>query len=179
MTVLELKIQVDRKGFDKMRKRFPAEMAQALNLGLTAGSIEVVKAAKLNLIAAGARKFGLLSASLGFDIDKAAHIARIGPRLEAKSSGSRESPKSYGYFVEYGRAPGRRPPLGAIALWVKRYATGDTSDLERAEFLISKAIGQRGTQPKPFLEPALTRSEAIIRKLIDKEIDAAIERLSR
>lgn len=175
--MLDLSVKVNDRRILRMMKRFPKEMSAATNEGLRAAGNLVIRQAKINLVSLRARKFGILSASLGQEIDQENHITRIGPKLEAKGTGSNESPKSYGYFVEFGRAPGKMPPASSFVLYAKRYGTGDTADPDKAAFLIARAIGRRGTRPKPFLGPALEKNEAKIRLLIDKALSEAVRRL--
>ena len=54
----------------------------------------------------------------------------------------------YGYWVEYGRAAGRQPPIGAITGWAKRHGAHP--------FLLARAIGRRGTRAQPFVMPTFT-----------------------
>lgn len=55
---------------------------------------------------------------------------------------------SYAYFVEYGRAKGKNPPIEPIKEWcrIKNLPDG-------MEWYIQKQIGKRGTKGKHFLEP--------------------------
>lgn len=52
----------------------------------------------------------------------------------------------YAVFVEYGRKPGKQPPLNAIYKWCesKGIPTG-------AAYPIARKIGKEGMEPKPFL----------------------------
>lgn len=62
--------------------------------------------------------------------------------------------EKYGGAVEFGRRPGKMPPVAAIERWaaIKLGAPG-------AGFVIARKIGMKGTKPQPFVEPAF-RSEA-------------------
>lgn len=55
---------------------------------------------------------------------------------------------AYAPYVEYGRPPGKQPPLKALEGWAKRHG------LQGLEFVIARAIGERGVKPQPFLRPA-------------------------
>jgi hypothetical protein len=59
--------------------------------------------------------------------------------------------KRYGYFVEYGRRPGKMPPLQAIEGWARRHGLNP--------FLVARAIGRRGVKARPFMLPALEKNE--------------------
>lgn len=54
---------------------------------------------------------------------------------------------SYGRFVEYGRGPGKAPPLSAIAPWAARKGI--------PAFVLAKAIARRGTRARPYMRPGL------------------------
>lgn len=90
----------------------------------------------------------------------------------------------YGWFIEYGRRPGKMPPHGAgssLALWAK--AVGIISSgsnptyLEQGIlFVMARAIGAHGTRPQPFLEPAFEESrQKIAGYFRDAVVDAINE----
>jgi HK97 gp10 family phage protein len=56
----------------------------------------------------------------------------------------------YGFFVEHGRGPGKPPPVAAIEGWARRHGANP--------FLVARAIGRRGTKPRPFMKPALEKN---------------------
>lgn len=56
----------------------------------------------------------------------------------------------YAPVVEYGMEPGTWIPRGAIAEWMRRHDI-----LPEAEFVIRRAIHDRGLPARPYLEPAL------------------------
>lgn len=60
----------------------------------------------------------------------------------------------YGSVVEFGRRPGKMPPVAPIERWasIKLGSPG-------AGFVIARKIGQRGTKANPYVEPAF-KSEA-------------------
>lgn len=87
---------------------------------------------------------------------------------------------NYAWWLHEGRPPGKPPPVQAIVDWVrekhisgmysvsthKRMGSKSTQGAEdlSAAFAIARAIGERGTQPFPFLRVGLMRSrrEAMI-----------------
>lgn len=84
----------------------------------------------------------------------------------------------YWKYVEEGRGPGKFPPPDAIRNWIEIKPLSIQPDLngrvptvEQVGFLIGRKIAQEGTEPHPFLEPAV--EEALTR--MEKKIDEAIE----
>lgn len=72
----------------------------------------------------------------------------------------------YGPVVEYGRTAGAAmPPAGALLGWMSRKGID-----ARFEYLVRRAIGRRGTRPRPFLKPALEAN----RKRISDEFGTAV-----
>lgn len=75
----------------------------------------------------------------------------------------------YAMAVERGRKPGKPPPYESLIPWVRlklretrtSSKTGKTRRLKMADsdarskaFLVARAIGKRGTKPRPFMLPA-------------------------
>ncbi|MDP9379026.1 MAG: hypothetical protein M3Q29_02550 [Chloroflexota bacterium] len=78
---------------------------------------------------------------------------------------------NYGAAVEYGRKPGKRPPTAALKGWARR-KTGD----ERNAYRIAKRIGERGTSPQPYLEPALEARRGEIQRMFERELGNVLKR---
>ena len=87
----------------------------------------------------------------------------------------------YWKWVEEGRGPGKYPPPSVIENWVEVKpispypgVDGKTPSVKQLTFLISRKIANEGTEPQPFLEPAveevLSRYETIIDQAIDDDI---------
>jgi len=68
----------------------------------------------------------------------------------------------YATFVEFGRSPGRAPPIRELRTWSAR-RLGD----EYAAGAIARVIARRGVRPQPFLRPAIKMNE---RHLIASEV---------
>lgn len=66
----------------------------------------------------------------------------------------------YAEPAEFGRGPGKMPPVEAIAAWARRHGASDPS----AAFLIARAIGRRGTKGLRFMQQA---EEEMNRKMPD------------
>ncbi len=64
----------------------------------------------------------------------------------------------YGPAVEYGRPAGKKmPPPRALQRWVVKKGMNKSM-----AFVVARAIGRRGTKPRPYLEPALAASQGAI-----------------
>jgi len=65
----------------------------------------------------------------------------------------------YAESIEFGRNPGSMPPVSKIQSWVKR-KLGVTNDKEakRIAFVIARDIKLNGTEPRPFLSPAVEKA---------------------
>jgi len=90
---------------------------------------------------------------------------------------------AYAWYTEFGRKPGKRPPIQAIIDWVKekhlsgtyavvgtkrggypRYKRSGTKRVKGREdrqlaFLIARKIGEEGTKPHPYLTAGFRQSK--------------------
>lgn len=57
-------------------------------------------------------------------------------------------------YIEEGRKPGRMPPPKALEGWVRRVVKPPAKAVRGVAFVIARAIGERGIEPRPFLMPA-------------------------
>lgn len=55
---------------------------------------------------------------------------------------------NYAIYVEFGRRPGKKPPIQSLESWAKRH------NLSGLEYVIARSIGKKGIKPRPFLNPA-------------------------
>jgi len=69
----------------------------------------------------------------------------------------------YAPNVEYGRNPGKMPPVEALEGWARRHG------MAGAEWAIAKKIQKHGTPAQPFLRPTVFKSKPLIKKLIKEE----------
>jgi hypothetical protein len=74
---------------------------------------------------------------------------------------------SYGLPVEYGRRPGKMPPVDAIEAWVTRKGFAPEGQEHKVAFLIARAIGRRGTQGAFMFRDGLVAAEPRILQLFD------------
>jgi len=86
---------------------------------------------------------------------------------------------NYWYYVNYGRKPGRWPPISPIDRWViqksgfkdvVRDQSGRFVSRKSLVFLIRRSIGQYGYEGTEFLQKAYASSAAIIKEQISEEL---------
>lgn len=83
----------------------------------------------------------------------------------------------YWKYIEYGRKPGKFPPVDAIRQWIRvkpvmpRPINGITPTEDQLTFLIGRKIATEGIEPNPLLEKALDK----LATEWDKKIEEAIE----
>lgn len=65
----------------------------------------------------------------------------------------------YWYYAEYGRGPGKQPPLDNMVSWVERTglagkvdSEGNTISVRSLAYLIARKIGREGTEGKHIIE---------------------------
>lgn len=82
----------------------------------------------------------------------------------------------YAPFVNYGRRPGKRPPIEPILRWIalKPVSTGD-KDIRSVAFAIATAIGKRGIKPKLFFEQTVEAMEPRIEEIFTDALRNEIE----
>lgn len=77
---------------------------------------------------------------------------------------------SYGLYVHEGRKPGKYPPAGPIAAWIKR------KGLNVPTFTVQRAIARKGIAAKPFLKDGFDKATPDINALVPtlaREIEEA------
>ena len=140
-----MEISVRIEGLEKLQAgaaAAPATLLSETRTALTAGSLLVEGTAR----SLAPKDTGRLGGSITHQISGL--TSRIGPSV------------AYGLYVEKGRRPGKPPPVSAIEPWARRRGANP--------FLVARAIGRRGTKPRPFLVPALTQSTPRIVALFAK-----------
>ncbi len=174
--MLRLSVSTNIKRVRKDFKDHPVRFRAAVVRGLGRSGQHVEREAKLNLTKNRSVAFGVLRASVGHKVDPKTLTVVVGPALANKATASATGdPRNYGLFVELGRRPGKRPPIRALKLWVKRrIGAEEGADLDRLTFLIARKIGADGTQAKPFLGPAVRGAEPRIAKILETELDREI-----
>ena len=69
----------------------------------------------------------------------------------------------YWKYIEYGRRPGKQPPLGKIASWIEiKQIAPDTTrrvpDLQRLAFVIARKIGREGLPAHNYMQNAFDKT---------------------
>lgn len=94
--------------------------------------------------------------------------------------------QDYWDYVEYGRRPGKFPPVNRIKEWitvkpVRPYpdSRGKLPTTDQLAFLIGRKIATKGIEPRPFFNPAKEDTEKhfelAIALAIDEDVAAFIE----
>ena len=69
---------------------------------------------------------------------------------------------NYASWVEFGRLPGKMPPVDMIAEWVRQKKIASGKELMKAAWAIAMSIKRRGIKPKSFLRKAADDSRGIL-----------------
>jgi len=75
---------------------------------------------------------------------------------------------AYAPFVELGRQPGRRPPIGPILLWVRRKLQVAPQQEQRVAFLVARKIGAVGYRGYGMFQHAATQLQPIVQRRFQK-----------
>lgn len=95
--------------------------------------------------------------------------SRVGPLHYRISPGVNYAP-----HVEDGSRPHFPNPANLLP-WVKLKLRLQGHEAENAAFLISKAIGKRGTPKQPFMEPTFQKMKSRVFELMDQGVAAGIK----
>lgn len=76
----------------------------------------------------------------------------------------------YGGAVEFGRKPGKMPPIDAIERWAQLKLS--TSGLG---FVIARKIGRKGTKANPFVKPAYESSADQVLGYFQKAVEILVK----
>lgn len=89
--------------------------------------------------------------------------------------------QDYATFVDRGRRPGRKPPVGAILDWIQSKSITPNPGQTRLSlaYAIATAIGKRGIRPRQFLTQVADRAEALQEAYIESLVDTALSILTK
>ena len=82
----------------------------------------------------------------------------------------------YSSIIEYGRRPGKFPPLAVIRDWAQRRLGLSRKEAERAAFPIARAIAKRGLVPRKVLSNALPQIHSHFLQEVVAELDREMAR---
>lgn len=92
--------------------------------------------------------------------------------------------QEYWKYIEYGRKPGKWPPVDAIRKWVEikpvlpSAYNGKVPTTEQLAFLIGRKIAREGIQPRPLLQntkdKVIPKYEEVIRDALEEDITTHI-----
>jgi hypothetical protein len=143
----------------------PARLGKALDVAHEASGRATVEEVRSGIIQSGAiASFSLLrSVEKVFETRGAIKAWLIGSAL------------TYASFANYGRKPGKRPPVNAIVKWIalKPIDTGGR-DIRQVAFAIAAVIGKRGVKPKLFMERAMETATPRIEEIFTDELKRTI-----
>lgn len=96
--------------------------------------------------------------------ENVAKLSDTGELLQSGYVEKQKNKKVIGYkaahavYVEFGTSP-HMPPVEVIEAWAKRRGLAtDSKELRRIAWAIAKKIEQFGTDPQPFLRPAVDQA---------------------
>lgn len=147
---MNLSIGLDDTGVRRAIASAPARMASAVELAIQRAAMELAREARRR----APKAFSTLTNSI--------LPTRVAPLHWRVSTGT-----NYARSVEEGRLPGQMPGTSkGLMEWV-RFRTGLTGKpLDRATFVIARAIGRRGIKPANYMLGAFEATEDRIRDLV-------------
>jgi hypothetical protein len=72
----------------------------------------------------------------------------------------------YGRYVEYGRKPGKMPPISALEPWVRLKLKAKNP--RAVAFLIARKIGAEGVKARPFMAPGAKKAEPKFKLILSR-----------
>lgn len=87
--------------------------------------------------------------------------------------------EKYGVFVEGGRMPMRKMPGIGLRDWIKQKLKPATDkELDRLDFVISRAIQRQGIQPAPYMQPAYEAKKGRVIELANEAMRKAVAEIN-
>lgn len=136
-------------------------LAQPITQAMTASALEVERLARSN-----APKWrNLLASSITYDL-----IGHPIP-LEARIGPARGATTPYAAVMEYGRRPGKQPPIAAISAWANAHGI--------PPFVLARSIGRKGIKGRFYMRRAAEAAGPFVQRQFDnaaRKIEAAWKR---
>ena len=73
---------------------------------------------------------------------------------------------NYGRYVEFGRKPGKMPPVAALEPWVRQKLKAQ--DPRAVAFLIARKIAAEGVDPQPYMVPGAKKATPKIKTILSR-----------
>jgi hypothetical protein len=109
--------------------------------------------------------------------------ASIGSQVSSNGLGAvvgkvSSSLKDYPAVMEFGRKPGRMPPVEALERWVQVKMRVPASELREVAFVVARSIARKGIKGRKFFERGFKASQSSILHYFAQALDDIAESLS-
>ena len=163
MTNDGLILDIDLSGIDETKANivgYPADLSRELNVAM-ASSLSLLKQAVVDRTPVDTDKLrgGITSETISVFPDLVGSV----------SSG----PTPYAPVVEYGRKPGKFPPVDVIKKWVIRKLQVPEEEVDSVAFLVGRHIATHGIEGKFMFKEGLEASEPYINQLFNSAVARA------
>ena len=165
MTQLRFEVRVDDLVPRQMLRRAPGFFLDRLALALDRGAHEMAREAR----SLAPKAFSTLTNSI--------RAMKLGQLHWLIAPGV-----NYADTVEGGRMPMRKTGIAhGLLEWIKlKIAPGASAkQLDRLGYVIARAIGRRGIQPQPYMQPAFDNKQARVLELANQSMRDAVAELAR
>lgn len=142
-------MHVELQGFPEFQRRlgqYPQRTEQEMRQTMQAGLLLLEADQRSHVPMDTRRLMGSITSRI--EGSGAALTGRVGPTTR------------YAFWVEYGRRPGKYPPIAAIEGWARRHGVHP--------FVVARAIARRGTRPQPFVGPSLDRNQRTLEQMFSR-----------
>ena len=170
-----LVLDIDLSGFEETQANiagFPADLELSLTVAMNK-SLALLESQVVSRMGVGAHKRGVNTGTLRDSINY--QFVSPFPNLIGKV-GVGVAGQRYGIFVEYGRAPGKMPPVDAIRLWAVRKLGLSGKEADSAAWGIAKHIAKEGTEGLHMFKEGFEAAEPHIITLFNNAVGGATAR---
>lgn len=152
-----LEIIVDDRQLRKLYKQYPIQIDNAFKRILSDGSIIVQKELRD-------------TAPVGVTQNLARNVQRTVSKYQARI----RPLASYTYWVENGRSAGKMPPWSGTEGKDFRKWVALKLGSEVPPFVVARAIGKKGTKAQPFVQPAYKKTEPMVIRYAQAEVNRIV-----
>ena len=159
-----IEVKIDSGDLQKVIKRFDRmdkNVQRGIQREINHSALAIQRIARTSLREQGAIATGRLRSSVNIRYTNNRMGAVIGTNVD------------YAGNVEFGQKPGRWPNVGDLMRWVRTKITRNPKEVRRAAYLIGRKIFQKGTDPKPFMQPAADRQGPLFIRNIKRVLKMA------